>query len=253
MVAFVRAMVEVRATGWAKTFSAPFQIAEGVRLNDSVERIQVVVNSGATLGGRVVDAEGHALVGASVSTQAPGTLPDSPLLRALQRATPARITQRVATTDESGRFTLEQLSCAAYQLQIEHPDACRAVLQGIELKTPQSKYLGDIQLRSGAVLQGTARRLGGRTRQIRVILTTSEATPADQSMRLETVTDGEGAYAFPRRIAPGDYVLRCAEVGGVGAESEIFQQMVQLKKSTKTFSVTPGQEMVEQHLVIPAN
>ena len=246
-------VAEVRAKGWAKTFSAPFQVADGDGSLDAAERILVVVNAGSTLSGRVVDARGRALAGATVSTQAPGALPDNPLLHALQRATPARITPRVATTDERGRFTLEQLSCAAYQLQIEHPDACRSRLRGIDLKLPQNQYLGDIQLQPGAAVKGTARRLDGRSRQIRVILTTSEAAPADQSMRLETVTDGEGAYAFPRRIAPGDYVLRCAEVGGAGAESEIFQQMVQLKKSTKTFSVTPGQEIVELHLVIPAN
>lgn len=248
-----RFVVEVQAPGWAKTLSAPFELQEAPEADIPPQRIRVVVNVGVTLRGRVVDARGRALAGATVTTQAAGTLPDNPMLAALQRATPARFSRRTATTDERGWFTLERLACARYQLQIEHPDACRRLVSDIVCNTPSERGLGDIALRSGAVVMGTARRQGQAAGQIRVILTTSDAAPADHSLRIETVTDGEGAYAFPRRIAPGDYVLRCAEVGRAGAESEIFQQMVQLKKSTKTFSVAPGQEIVEQHLIVPAN
>ena len=71
---------EVQAPGWAKTLSAPFELQEATAADIPPQRIRVVVNVGVTLRGRVVDARGRALAGATVTTQAAGTLPDNPML-----------------------------------------------------------------------------------------------------------------------------------------------------------------------------
>ena len=83
---------------------------------------------------------------------------------------------------------------------------------------------------------------------MQVILTTPSTTPADAAIRLETVTDGEGRYRFVRRIPPGNYVLRTAITGGSTPDSAIFNQLLQLRRSSKTFVVPPGQDVVQVNL-----
>ena len=246
-------LVEVRAEGWAKTFSAPFLVGTGAPAPGSSHLVEVVLTPGATLRGRVVDARGEALAGATVTTQAPGTLPDHPMLAALQQGVPSRATLRTTKTDERGWFALERLSPAAYQLQVEHPDACRETVRGIDCKAQYSMTLETISMRRGAVVRGQATVDGEAAGQIKVILTTSEAVPADQSLRVETVTDREGAYAFARRIPPGEYVLRAAAVGGAQPGSELFRQLLQLKNSSTPVTVAEGQGVVEQRLDLHAN
>ena len=246
-------VAEVRAEGWAKSFSAPFPVGAGAPAAGSSRLVEVVLTPGATLQGRVVDARGEALVGATVTTQAPGTLPDHPMLAALQRGVPSRATLRTAKTDERGWFALERLAPAAYQLQIEHPDACREIIREIDCKSLMERMLPVISMRRGAVVRGQATVDGEAAGQIKVILTTSEAVPADQSLRVETVTDSEGAYAFARRIPPGEYVLRAAAVGGAQPGSELFRQLLQLKNSSTPVTVAEGQGVVEQRLDLHAN
>ena len=69
---------------------------------------------------------------------------------------------------------------------------------------------------------------------MKVVLTTLASSPADMSIRMETVTDGEGRYRFTRRIPPGSYELRTAMVGSNSPESEIFEQLLQFKVQSKT-------------------
>jgi len=240
-------VVEVRAAGWAKSFSSPFTVAAPDAAADG-RAVEVIVTAGATLRGRVLDAEGRPLAGATVTTQPPGTLPDHPMLVALQRAVPPRVTLRTVESDERGWFRLERLAAAVYQLQVDHPDGCRQVVQGIDCKSFPEITLQDIRLPSGATIRGRATLAGQPAGQIKVILTTSGAVPADQSLRVETVTDKEGRYAFARRIPPGEYVLRAAVVGGAQPNSELFRQMLQLQDSTTPPTVAAGQSVIEQRL-----
>ncbi|MGC6486210.1 MAG: carboxypeptidase regulatory-like domain-containing protein, partial [Planctomycetota bacterium] len=250
-------VAEVRAPDWAKSFSQPFLVAAaapaaGVDL-PSVKRVDVVLTAGATLRGRVLDRDGRPLAGAKVTTQPPGTMPDHRMLAALQRAVPPWVTLRTAETDERGWFTLDRLAAAVYQLQIEHPEACRRTIRDIDCKTILENTLQPITLRRGARVGGRVTVDGEPKGQIRVILTTSEAAPADQSLRAETVTDREGRYAFARRIPPGDYVLRAAVTGGAQPDTQLFRQMLQLEQSTTPVRVAEGQTVVEQRLDLHAN
>lgn len=244
---------EVEADGWAKTLSLPIRFPLADAGPGALQRIEMTVSRGAILRGQVLDEAGQPLSGATVTTQLVGTMPDHPVLRALQRSVPARISRQTVATDARGWFTLARLAAARYQLQITHPDACRTFVRDLDCNLPQERTLAPIVLPSGALVQGTAKVAGRIAGQMKVILTTPQDAPADQSIRLETVTDGEGRYAFPRRIRPGSYVLRAAVVGGDQPDAEIFQQMLQLKKSSTTFTVPQGRDVVEQHLNLPAN
>ncbi|MCK5941339.1 MAG: carboxypeptidase regulatory-like domain-containing protein [Planctomycetes bacterium] len=244
---------EVEADGWAKTLSLPVRFPLPDQAGGALQRIELTVSDGAVLRGQVLDEAGRPLAGASVTTQPVGTIPDHPLLKALQGSVPHRITRRTATTDGNGRFALERLAEASYQLMIEHPDACRTFVRDIDCNRPQERTLPAITLPSGAVVRGTARLDGRVAGQMKVVLTTPQTAPADRSLRLETVTDGEGRYAFARRIPPGSYVLRAAVVGSARPDTEVFHQLKQLERSSTPFTVTAGQDVVEQHLNLPAD
>ena len=85
-----------------------------------------------------------------------------------------------------------------------------------------------------------------------MILTSESTSRTDRSLRLETVTDPEGRYAFDRRIPPGSYVLRAAAVGSSTPDSEIFHQLLQLDRSSLTLRIAAGERTVERHLDLPA-
>jgi len=265
---------EVVADGFAKTLSAPIRFPipadqgpapapDTVEARDpawlalalppgAAQRVEVVVTKGARLRGRVFDSAGAPLEGALVTTQPAGTLPDSPMLRIMQGWTPKRITVRSQRTDADGRYALETLGLAVYQLQVEHPDACRTLIRNIDCRQPGEQILPPITMASGSLVEGLS-TVGGRiVGQMKVVLTTPNTAPADTTIRLETVTDGEGRYRFDRRIPPGEYVLRSAITGGSHPDSEIFNQLLQFKQSSKNFVVPPGQDVVRVDLNLPS-
>ena len=254
---------EVQADSFAKSFSLPVrfraaQLPETApgrpkpQQPGSVQRIEVTVTNGCSLLGQVIDSRGAPLGGATVTTQSPGTMPDSPMLRMMDRWVPKRITQRTQKTDDNGFFQFERMALTTYQLQIDHPEACRAFVRKIHCKQAIENRLAPITMSHGSIITGFATSQGRIAGQIKVVLTTQQTAPADKSLRLETVTDGEGRYRFTRRIPPGSYELRAAVVGTTSPDSEIFQQLLQLKRSSTIFIVPAGQDIVEHNLNVPA-
>lgn len=251
---------EIEAEGFAKTLSLPVDFrtknpaasGQSVQQAGTTQRIQVVVTTGCSLRGRVFDANGAPLAGATIKSQSPGTMPDSPVLRMMQGWVPKRITERSEESDANGFFRLERMALATYQLQVTHPDACRMLLRDIDCNQPGEVILPITKMAQGASLKGFATYDGRIQGQMKVVLTTSASSPADMSIRMETVTDEEGLYRFTRRIPPGSYELRTALVGTSSPRSEIFQQLLQLKRSSITFNVLTGQNEVHQDLDLPA-
>ncbi|MFK7741226.1 MAG: carboxypeptidase regulatory-like domain-containing protein [Planctomycetota bacterium] len=243
---------EVQAPGFASVLSLPFRVRDPSQSGGDgrIVDVEVIVHRGAELRGRVVDADGLPLASAVVQTQRDGTLIDSPLVRVLRSNVPTRASQRSATTDADGRFAFEKLALATYQLQIEHPDACRQVVRGITCPTATPQTLRPIRMRAGSLIQGRATLDGAVTGQMKLVLTTPPDVTVERSLRMETVTDREGRYRFPRRIPPGRYVLRGAGVGQTDPGSEIIQQLLQMKRSATTVTVPPGQDIVERDIAV---
>jgi protocatechuate 3,4-dioxygenase beta subunit len=247
-------VAEVSADGFAKTLSEPFAVEATTR----DVSIDVVLHAGGTLRGFVLAENGTPLAGATVETQANGATPDNPVWRMLAKAAPDRITRRKVTTGPDGSFALEQLALANYQLQIDHPDACRSLLRDLRIDGPGALTLPAVRLQTGAAVLGKA-TLGGKVQgQMKVVLASvvdSTASPeqALAAIRLETVTDSAGAFRMPRRVPPGRYELRAALVGTADPEAQIFQQLLQLQHSSTTLTVGPGQAQVEHHIDLPAD
>lgn len=242
----------VTAEGFAKTLSTPIQLSRETHVPGAVVRLEMVVNAGHLLRGQVVDDDGSPLAFATVKTQTNGTMPDSPVMRVLQAALPQKISGRTVQTDERGFFELSQIALATYQLQVSHPDACRALVRNIDCTRIGQTTLPPVRLARGSNIRGRATVAGRVQGQIKLVLTSPATAKAERSLRLETVTDGEGHYRFARRIPPGTYLLRAAVVGSQSADSEIFQQLLQLKRSSTTLLVPPGQDVVQHDLNLPA-
>lgn len=248
---------QVVAEGWAKTLSEAVKIEPIEGGGPGEQSIDVVLSAGATLRGRVLDETGAALAGATVVTQADGATPDNPAWRMLASAVPERITAMRVTTDAEGHFVLPRLALASYQLEVDHREACRTLVPGLHLDAAGERTLPAIRLPAGAIVTGRATVDGRLAGQMKVVLTsrvpagTPPGTPLGATaIRLEAVTDPDGAYAMPRRVPPGDYELRAAVVG-TASETQIIQHLKQLQRSATTVTVAPGQRLVERDIDLP--
>ncbi|MDO8349499.1 MAG: carboxypeptidase regulatory-like domain-containing protein [Planctomycetota bacterium] len=239
------------ADGFAKTLSPEFEVgADTGRIE-----VDVVLSTGGTLRGRVLDENGKPLAGALVETQPDGAPPDNPVWRMLASAAPQKITALRVTTADDGGFVLPLLAEADYQLQVEHADACRAFVPGLAVGRGE-RELEPIRLPAGSIVFGRA-TVGGKVKgQIKVVLATVVAQDAPRqtaaaAIRLETVTDSAGAWQMPRRVPPGQYELRATVVGDANPDTQILSQMLQLQRSSTTLSVPAGQRQVEHHIDLP--
>ncbi len=251
-----RFVCQVEAEGFAKSLSPEIDNVRETGADPGPREFDIVVtmHRGGVLRGRVLDETGAPIVGANISTQANGTMPDSPFFRMLAGSVPDRITVTKTTTDRDGQFVLPTLALADYQLLVEHPEACRTFVRGLRIERPVEVIVPPIRLFGGATIRGRATIAGRVVGQIKVVLSTpSTQTNATDAVRLETVTDAEGAFLMPRRVPPGTYELRAAVVGTAEPEAQIFRQIFQLQRSSTLVSVAPGQRQVERDIDLPSD
>lgn len=245
-------VVQVTADGLAKSQSMPVTIDETM---DAVT-VDVALTAGAALVGIVVDEAGQPLAGALVQTQVDGALPDNELWRILRPNAPDQITEARATTGTDGRFALEHLAFGDYQLEITHPDACRAFVTGQKLAQVERRELGSVRLATGTVVFGRATRGGAVHPQIHLVLATAvdpKGPPPDagSAILVKTVTDSTGAFRFPRRVPPGTYELRAAALDAGNADAQALARMLQLQKNVQPLVIAPGQRQLEHHIDLP--
>ncbi len=247
---------QVVAEPWAKALSAPFEVGPGL----PPPAVEVHLHGGVTLVGQVLDETGQPLEGAEVTTQPNGADEDNPLHRMLQSLAPDKITRHVARTDAQGRFRLPALATADYQLRIAHAEHCTAVLRDLIVTERGERSLPPITLSRGAVLQGVA-MVDGRPRgQIRIVIgppavamaaaaTAAPGAPANVALvRGETVSNNDGSFVLPRRLPPGTYEVKAAQLAGDGPDQDLFRQLLEFKQTAVTIAVRPGQPIVQQNL-----
>ncbi len=247
---------QVEAEGFAKTLSAPINnnrqpgAVPGPRQFD----VTITLTPGAALRGVVLDENGAPLAGATVATQTDGAMPDNPFFQIVAATVPDRITPQRVTTGADGSFLLKHLAFAEYQLLVEHPEACRMFVPGLNLDREGERALPPIRMITGATVTGRVTVAGRVAGQIKVVLTTpATATSGRDALRLETVTDSAGAFRMPRRVPPGTYELRAAIVGTAEPEVQIFRQLLQMQRSSTTVVIGPGQRLVERDIDLPSD
>lgn len=250
---------QVLASGYAATLSEPFTI-DAARREASLE---MTLDRGGSLRGRVVDALGDPVAGAVVATQPDGYAGDHPMWRMVAGLLPDRITRARATTGPDGSFALAGLAHAGYQLEVTHPDFCRSVRRGIAVQSDELRQIEPVALERGAVVRGRAYLDGVPAPRVRVVLVAAEAlqqgpggvVPSRESadetslFRVEAVSDNSGGFMLPVRVPPGNYVLQGGHTK-TGADGADFLQLLQMKHSIRNLTIHRGQELAEEDVRI---
>ena len=117
----------------------------------------------------------------------------------------------------------------------------------------QSTAVPDVLLPRGASIEGRVTVDGRVPGQAKVILTSAAASGRSDGLRLETVTEPDGSFRLPRRVPPGEYVLRSAVVSNAEPEAQIARQLLQLQRSSTNVSVPPGLLRVVRDLDLPSD
>jgi Carboxypeptidase regulatory-like domain len=251
-----RFVCQVEAEGFARSWSAPFDTRRPPEQPPgpaTVHEVEVKVDPGSTLTGLVTDETGAPLAGAVVLTQPDGILPDSPLFQTLGKGLPTRTTGLRAVADAFGRVRLDQLCAGTYQLQVDHPDACRTFVRRVEVARGEERALPPIALPIGAEVTGRVTQGGRVPGQVKVVLSTAGTAAGPEFIRIETIAAADGRFRLPRRVPPGGYELRATVVGTAEPEAQIIHQLLQLQRSTVNVVIPPGQRRVEQDLDLPAD
>ena len=250
---------QVEADGHVATLSPPLRIDAAHRHAE----VTVQLHRGGAIAGVVLGGDGLPLEGARVRTEAAGAAADNPVWRMLQGMTPDRITRTETTTGADGSFVLRPLAHARYQIAVDHADHCRAVRDGIEITEDRTETAAPFRLVRGCAVSGRAVAAGLPAAQVQVVLTplhndpgTGEALPkapagsSDETSvaRVEAVTNPEGRFELPRRIPPGVYELRGVSLSGAGSGADVFQKILQMKKSSVRLEIGPGQPSAEVEL-----
>lgn len=247
---------QVEAEGFAKTLSTPFTV-------DPLRpvRIDLVLTRGGTLAGKVIDEAGKPIANAKITTQAAGYSEDNPIWRMLASTTSDRITRTTAATDNSGAYRLPGLAHASYQLRVEHPDFCRALLPDQVIASDGDLPVPTVVLKRGARIQGRTLVDGVPRGQVAVILAppgpAADALgkmPEDSGVApVEAVSNNDGFFTLPRRVPPGVYEMRARILATRNADEDVFVQMQQMQRSAIQVVVPAGRDVVVQDVVLKNN
>lgn len=235
---------QIQAEGYAKTLSPPFTL----RPDEPQPTLDVAMSDGATLQGRIVDAQGRPIADATVRTEPPGASEDNMLYRMLAGMAPDKITKSSTTTDQDGYFRLALLALGDYQLRISAAEYCETLQGDLQLTEATAHRLPPIRLERGARVLGTATLDGRPAGQIKVVVTAAgpDQDPARGALqRGEAISNNDGSFELPRRLPPGNYQLRAAQKVGDQQGADFFRQLQQLQKSAQPLTVLAGQELVQ--------
>lgn len=252
-VPFGEFCLQVEADGFAKTLSAPFANPEDGPDQPRSFDVVVTMGQGATVRGRIVAEDGAPLAGATVQTAAAGIPIDSPFYRMLAGATPDRITATTVRSDADGWFALVRLAPGDYQLLVDHPDACRTTMPDLRLEAG-ARNLPPLTLPTGARVAGRATVGGKPAPQMKVVLSTPPAQQAAAgALRIEAVTDPDGAFTLPRRVPPGAYELRAARAGSGAPEAHVLHAILELQRTAVAVAIAPGQREIRADIDLPSD
>jgi uncharacterized GH25 family protein len=236
---------QVQADGFARTLSNPFEVsANGAPL------IEITVTRGAVLLGQVLDEAGRPVADAEVVTQGEGSVEDGPLRNLFAGIAPDKITRAKARTDHQGNFRLERLAFADYQLKVQHPDYCDGIVHGLQLSSPTEQRLPPIVLVHGTVVRGTTSVDGVRSGQVKVVVDADPSVVDAGYLHAETVSNQDGTFVLQKRLPPGSYEIKAAQLASDAAHPDIFRQILQMKQTSVSLELRRGQDIAEHSLNI---
>lgn len=195
-------VLEVRADGFARTFSDPFRSPDdmGGRI------LEIRLDRGAAVRGSVRDAVGRPLTNAEVElTGISGD--DGPLGSMLGQLSVSRATRTVVRTGADGLFLAGGLTPGPYRVLVRHEDHAEWALdEPITVLDGDNQGLPPIRLTRGTVLEGTVSFAGEPASRARVRILREPTRPGmAPELVCEATTDASGKFTVAERLPAGNF------------------------------------------------
>ncbi len=227
-------VVEAQAKGHAPSFSEAFEIVYGQELTGIV----VQLKAGGILRGRVVDANGKGIAGARIKSH-DTEYSDDPFWRSLP-AFPSQATEMEVRSSASGDFELSGLAAATYQIDVRHAKYAQTIRTKIVVTDGELVEIPDVQLASGATVQGAVYGPSGKGLAGAMVQLQLEASADDFAVNLSSRTDSQGRYTF-EHVPPGSYNIHAQR----RSNDNPFQGSLDLKKTQTRMSLSEGESYVQ--------
>ncbi len=246
--------VVARGDDTTRASSANFEVVEG----QSIDNIEVTVERGAVVEGRVVDAATGTPV-ANVDVEAattpqegaqPGprgrggvrveTVLAGPGGRRIFGGGSRQAVAR-AKSDANGHFELKNLGTGSIQIDTRHADYATTRSAPMELKAGERKSGVDLAIGRGGAIEGAVTGLDGKARagdRIDVVSKTIEG------VTLHAVTDGDGLYRVDH-VPAGDGIVERSEGESNDGRRPTFRAVMAIEGNNepepgKAFSLKEG-------------
>lgn len=232
-------IVQVDASGYAKTFSKHVEVREGQRQK---VRVNITLLEGGTLFGVVVDSQGKPVPNAAVQSLSVD-YQDNPLWESLRGLQPQRITAANATTDRQGRFRLEKLTPSPYQLRVVHASFARGYFKQYDVAEGEQKDVGRLQLKAGVRVRGQVRIAGRPGAGVEITLTRTkelDGTPSKTQVFERVFANEKGEWQVGRILSEGVYDVQGARMD----HANQLMKIVDIQHSKREIRVVRGMPIV---------
>jgi|GEM_PF-2142648 len=230
-------MLEVTAKNYAKCTSAKFTVVRG----EVTAGVDVFMNKGGIVTGRVVDSAGESLRGVEVSLRFNNYV-DVDLFGFFSRAAdPLELgdSGARAVTDGSGSFTKRLITPGTYQVFFKHPRFTEkgvndiTIFQGEEAATD----LGVIQMAKGGIIEGRTLDQSGSMLPGALVVLSRE----DEGSQRQIISDKDAFFRFDH-LKPGKYALTIqADPMSGDQDLNIFQSLFSAEKSKVQIYLDEGE------------
>lgn len=202
-------VLEAQAAEHAPAFSAPIRLAP----NGSIDGLELRLDRGATIRGRVVDEHGVPVPRARVESRDNEWFA-SPFTEAIGDEYPTIATHAEVRTGPDGSFALDHLAPEHYQLAIEAAGFSAREFLDLKLDRNATLDVGDLALARGGSISGVVRNSAKRPVAAARVELVVQAGDRPREYWAHTRRDGTWNLA---NVVPGTYRIRAARLGASGA------------------------------------
>lgn len=223
-------LLEARARGYAPSLSAEFPVVRG----EMAVGVEVKMNYGGSVSGRVLGSDKKPVVGVMVSIN-PNESKNLPILRMFEALGGGQKPRRTRTA-EDGSFAIKLVVPGIYQINFEHSDYASLPMDHTEIVKNVEQDLGVVTMSRGGTVMGLALGTSGDA-----LPGASVAVHGSDQEYFETIADGDGHFEIGG-LRPGDYNISITR-DPTAANENPFEALLTTKKSTQTFSVVADEKI----------
>lgn len=234
-------VVLVRAEGFAPTYSGGFYVER-----DLVRDVNIQVETGGILRGKVLDPNNKPLPGAVVTLRGRDyNVWHQHSLFGASVGDPNNVPAISARTNSKGEFELRDAFPGDHQLEVQHNNYLTLYV-GVYVQTDRVSQVGDVIMRPGSSIEGVVTvRGGGAAAGASVYLTLKDENAGFFNKKI--IADARGRYRFDG-LQPGTY-----EVAAIREDANAFFFPGASPGSSQDVLIQREAETREVNLIVPAD